>query len=53
VDGFGPAFWGALVISIISLVLNSVTKTGDSRIEIRRQKNPPKDGSGGGPVIDV
>lgn len=52
VDSFGAAFWGGLVISIISLLLNSLTKSGSSRIEVRRGKNPPRD-DGKGPVIDV
>src|SRR6185437_12225491 len=53
VDTFWSAFWGALIISIVSVVLNSLTGTGRSRVEIRR--GPPKDsGPGGnGPVIDV
>ena len=56
VEGFGPAFWGALVISIVSLLLNTLTGTGDSRIEIRRTKRPAppsKPDDGDGPVIDV
>jgi putative membrane protein len=56
VDSFWAAFWGALLISIISLVLNSLTGTGSSRIEFRRGKrgsSSDKTGSGGGPVIDV
>src|ERR1041384_1326238 len=32
VDGFKAAFLGALVISIVSLILNSLTGTGDSRV---------------------
>jgi putative membrane protein len=55
VTNFGAAFWGALVIALISLVLNSLTGTGDSRKRIRRGGPPPpnrRDG-GGGPVIDV
>lgn len=56
VDSFRAAFWGGLIISLVSLVVNSIVGTGHSRIEIRRQKSPPprndKDG-GGGPVIDV
>jgi putative membrane protein len=52
VDGFKSAFWGALIISIISILLNSLTRTGDSRIHFRRGSGrPPRDG--GGPVIDV
>jgi putative membrane protein len=54
VDTFRSAFWGALIISIVSVVLNSLTGTGRSRIEIRRGTRPPDSGPGGsGPVIDV
>ncbi len=56
VEGFAPALWGALIISIITLILNSLTGTGESRIEIRRGKPPPqprKPDDGNGPVIDV
>lgn len=52
VDGFWSAFWGALIISIVSLVLNSLTGTGNSRISVQRGKTPPRDGDSG-PVIDV
>ncbi len=54
VDSFSAAFWGALVISLVSLILNSVTGSGSARITVRRGKspNPPKN-DGGGPVIDV
>jgi putative membrane protein len=52
VDGFWSAFWGALVISIITLALNSLTGTGNSRISVKRGKAPPRD-DGNGPVIDV
>jgi putative membrane protein len=55
VDTFMDAFWGSLIISIISLLLNSLTRSGDSRIQVTRGKpgapRPPSDG--GGPVIDV
>src|SRR5258706_15464316 len=30
VDGFWPAFWGAFVISVVSLFLNTFTGTGQS-----------------------
>jgi len=55
VAGFGSAFFGAFIISIISLVLNTLTGTGDSRIEIHRSRRPPPDdrGGGNGPVIDI
>jgi len=54
VDTFGSAFWGSLIISIVSLVLNSLTKSGDSSLNFHRSKpppRPPKDD--GGPVIDI
>lgn len=55
VDGFWPAFWGALVISIVSLVLNTLTGTGESRVRMRRSQPPdkPRSDDGDGPVIDV
>ena len=53
VAGFWPAFWGALVISLVSLVLNSITGTGNSRIELRRTKARSGGRDGDGPVIDV
>jgi putative membrane protein len=53
VDTFWSAFLGALIISIVSVVLNTLTGTGSSRFQVRRG-NPPRDsGPGGGPVIDV
>lgn len=54
VDSFGSAFWGSLIISLVSLVLNSLTKSGDSRIQVQSGKPPPppvKDD--GGPIIDI
>lgn len=54
VDTFWSAFWGALIISIVSLALNTLTGTGGSRVEVRRGNRPPDPGCGGsGPVIDV
>lgn len=52
VKDFGSAFWGALVISIVSLILNTLTGTGRSRVVVQRPRPPPRDG-GNGPVIDV
>ena len=53
IDGFGTAFLAALIISIVSLVLNLVTGTGKSRVSVQRKTSskPPDDGEG--PVIDV
>jgi len=56
VDTFGSAFLGALIISVVAVVLNSMTGTGNSRVRIHRgNRRPPGDsGPGGnGPVIDV
>jgi putative membrane protein len=56
VDDFGSAFLGALIISVITLILNTLTGAGGSRVEFRRGKRPGdddrKDGDNG-PVIDV
>lgn len=56
VEGFGSAFLGALIISIVSLVLNTLAGTGKSRVQItrhhRRESRDDKDG-GDGPVIDI
>jgi len=56
VDSFESAFWGALVISVVSLVFNILTGTGGTRVQISRGKGPPRPkgpGDGDGPVIDV
>jgi len=53
VADFRAAFWGSLVISLVSLVLNSVTGTGHSRVEFRRTKSRSGGGDDDGPVIDV
>ena len=56
VETFWSAFWGGLVISFVSLVLNSLTGTGDARFAVRRGVAPPPKSSkddGGGPIIDV
>lgn len=55
VDGFGWAFLGALVISIVSIALNILTGTGGHRITIHRSRPPrgKSDNDDDGPVIDV
>jgi putative membrane protein len=55
VADFWAAFWGGLVISLVSLILNTLTGSGEHRIEWRRgPQDPPRRGGGGsGPVIDV
>jgi putative membrane protein len=55
VDGFGSAFWGSVIISLASLLLGALTKSGSSRVEFHSGKPPtrrPPDDDGG-PVIDV
>lgn len=60
VEGFWSAFWGSLVISIVSMVTSLLVGRGP-RIKVRRggQASPPPsrrdddDPRGGGPVIDV
>ena len=53
VDGFWDAFWGALIIGFVSLVLNTLTGTGNSRMKIERRPPPGQDRGGSGPVINV
>jgi putative membrane protein len=54
VDSFWAAFVGALVISIVSVLLNLVVGGGGSRVRVERRRPPPDSGPGGsGPVIDV
>lgn len=59
-DGVHFSFWyaflGALIISVISSLLNVLT--GNARVSVQRRgpPNPPRDsgsGGGNGPVIDV
>src|SRR4051794_21147438 len=55
VEGFGAAFWGALVISIVSLLLNALTG-GSPRHEPPRSGGPPpprRPDDDNGPIIDV
>ena len=58
VDSFGAAFWGGLVITLVSLVLNLLTGSAHTRIQIRRGKSQPRrrrpdDDDDSGPVIDI
>ena len=54
VDNFWAAFLGALVISIVSVLLNFVIGGRGSRVHVERRRPPPDPGpGGGGPVIDV
>jgi putative membrane protein len=54
VDSFGSAFWGALVISLVSLILSALTGMGNSQVSVHRRPPPSNSGSDGkGPVIDI
>ncbi len=55
VDSVGWAMLGALIISIISMILNIMTGVGNARIRVQRPNRPPDGGDkgGSGPVIDV
>jgi putative membrane protein len=56
VDSFGYAFLGALIISIISVILNVMTGNTSANIRVQRGPRQPsnnKKNDGNGPVIDV
>ena len=54
VHGFWAAFWGALIISVVSSILNLLTGSSRVRVQRFRRRRPPDSGDGGGgPVIDV
>lgn len=56
VVNFKAAFWGALVISVVSFAVNTLTGVGNARVHIRRGKPPqnkPPGKDDDGPVIDV
>ncbi len=55
VEGFGPAFWAGLIISVITILLNTLTGAGQARFVFRRgppPRRPPGDDNSG-PIIDV
>jgi putative membrane protein len=56
VADFTSAFWGALIISFVSLAVNSLAGTGNARITVQRgppPKRPADKDDDDGPVIDV
>ena len=53
VDTFGAAFWGALGIGFISLVLQSIMGNGNTRVVVSRHQFTRRDDDAGGPTIDV
>jgi putative membrane protein len=54
VDNFWAAFLGALVISIVSILLNLLIGSNRPRVRFEQRRRPPgPDRGGGGPVIDI
>ena len=54
VDSFGAAFLGAIIISLVSVALNILTGTGNTRVIFqRRRRPPPNSDDSNGAVIDV
>lgn len=54
VDSFGSAFLGAIIISVVSLVLNVVTGNRNKReVSVQRKPAPKPRDDGKGPVIDI
>ena len=53
VDSFGSAFLGALVISVVSMLLNLLTGNTRAKAHFHHRRRPPDSGGDGGPVIDV
>ena len=61
VANFWSAFLGALVISVVTLIANTLTGNGNSKVHIGRmrqnqtstRRNKDYDDDGNGPVIDV
>lgn len=54
IEGFGWAMLGAIIISIVSLLLNLLTGNTNATFKVRRQPPPRDPPSGGdGPLIDV
>jgi putative membrane protein len=60
VSSFWDAFWGSLIVSVVSLVLNALTKSDNSRAQFRFHRKPPQapppppsSDDTKGPIIDV
>jgi uncharacterized membrane protein YvlD (DUF360 family) len=54
VDSFGFAFLGALIISVVSILLNIVTgNSGNARLSIRRGPPPPPNKKSDDDIVDV
>ncbi len=50
---FWSAIWGAIIISIVSLILNLLTGASESQVRFQHRRRPPGSDGGNGPVIDV
>lgn len=53
VDGFWSAFFGAIIMGVVSLTLNFLTGKRQTRIRLHTGRRPPSNDGGNGPVIDV
>jgi len=53
VESFWSALLGSIIISIVSVVLNSLTGTGSPRVSVERRRSNDNRRGGNGPVIDV
>ena len=53
VDSFWAAFLGALVVSVVSMLLNLLTGASRAQFRIQRRRPPRDPDNGAGPVIDV
>lgn len=55
VKNFPAAFWGGLVISLVSMAVNALIGTKERNQQRERRERAPRrpDDKGGGPVIDV
>jgi putative membrane protein len=53
VDGFGAAFWGALVISIATIILNILTGMSSTNIKVRKSDEKNHNQNGNDDIIDV
>lgn len=53
VDSFGSAFLGALLISLVTLILNSLTGVNRAKVRVHRHRPPPPRSDEGGPIIDI
>ena len=53
VDSFGAAFWGALVVSLVLMLVNSLIGAETGKANQRPPANTKGPNEDGGPVIDV